>query len=85
MTFRRVAQRLAQRAAGFDLREPRPRIDRDDTMHILHILRALDHDCDVHALSALRGARSARGERRGVLAANRATVGSISSTERGST
>jgi len=50
------------------LRELRLRIDRDDAMQIL---RALDHGCDVRALSTPRGAGTAREERRGVLAANR--------------
>jgi len=50
------------------LREPRLRIDRDDAMQIL---RSVDHGRDVHAVSTLRGAGTAREERRGVLAANR--------------
>ena len=68
MPLRRVAPRAAERTAGLDLREPRLRVDRDDATQIL---RALDHDCDVHALCAPRGAGTAREERRGVLAANR--------------
>jgi len=61
------------------LREPRLRIDRDDAMQIL---RALDHDCDVHVLCAVPAPRARRDA---ACSRQIATVAPISSTECGST